>query len=52
MQNVIKLFNQMKYLNFFTDEKALAYVIGSPIEDINRVEKELDGGKQNNEMNN
>jgi hypothetical protein len=31
----------MKYLNFFDDEKALAYVVGSPIEDIDRLEKEL-----------
>ena len=31
----------MKYLNFFTDGKILALVEGSPIEDIDRVEKEL-----------
>ena len=31
----------MKYLNFVKDKKALAYVVGSPVEDIDRVEKEL-----------
>jgi hypothetical protein len=29
----------MKYLNFVTDKKALDYVTGSPVADIDRVEK-------------
>jgi hypothetical protein len=31
----------MKYLNFVTDKKALDYVTGSPVADIDFVEKEL-----------
>jgi hypothetical protein len=31
----------MKYLSFIEDKKALAYVVGSPIEDIDRLEKDL-----------
>jgi len=31
----------MKYLHFFDDKKALAYVEGSPVEDIDRLEEEL-----------
>ena len=36
-----EIYSIMKYLNFFTDERALDWIKGSPIEDIDRVEKEL-----------
>jgi hypothetical protein len=31
----------MKYLNFFNDERALSYIEGSAVEEVDRLEKEL-----------